>query len=337
MVKPTANPFDFENLSSETELGRNDSRSETRGDVTPLYGVGDSNPGYEHHAPRRKLLWTRPLLLLLPLAVSIVPLGLLLAFAGKLSKALAYNACGPSGEFVLPFTSSVWASNGLFDITIAFSGPQRQDCPPGSDTTLGCDGYTFTQVKLIDISWDVLIGRGGQAVAVYFAYRLFTDAVRMLMANGEVGYDLFSAMAFESGSFSSLWPLLRHAVGFTPIPRTRHATIVYWAIGLATAYIVAMPTLISAITGYTSHYSPFINMGSQANVIMSQTDGLKFCHDTLYPVWGRLQSNYAVDSYDPEREQSFPIAYDHPPYYTMAGPEWVECELSGCCCFIILD
>jgi hypothetical protein len=46
-------------------------------------------------------------------------------------------------------------------------------------------------VKVIDIAWDLLIGRGVQAAVALVAYNLFGAVIKMLMASGEVGYDMF--------------------------------------------------------------------------------------------------------------------------------------------------
>ena len=177
----------------------------------------------------------RHILYSLLLLAAIAPIAILLAYSSTLSRLLSYNGCTTNGGFTLPFTTGVWDTKRLFTITIAFAGPFHATCVYDSTSSqaLTCNGYSFTQVKVIDIAWDIVIGRGGQALLIVVAYRLFSRVIKMLMTQGEVGYDTFVAVAFNSGSASSFITLLRHAVGMTLLPRTRHAVFAYWIMALA--------------------------------------------------------------------------------------------------------
>lgn len=267
------------------------------------------------------------LVYVLPLIASAAPLCLLLGFSGKLSRQLQEKACSPNGDFVLPFTTSIWDAEYFFSITVPFSGPGTSGCTVsyGETYTLSCAAsYSFSRVKVIDIAFDVLVGRGGQAVTIVLAYHVFGGVLRTLMVDGEVGYGLFSAVAFDSGGFGSLPVLLRHALGWTPVPRTSHAVIVYWAMTLTTVWIIAMPTLISAMTGYTARFAPFVDLGlSDFNGTFTWTNSaLTDCMDSFAPVWGQLEQNDAATDFIPLAGY-WPIV-DDPKQNTIAGPEWVE-------------
>lgn len=270
----------------------------------------------------------------LPLLASLAPIAVLAALSPHFSRRLGYNACSPTGEFLLPYTSSIWDPSNFFTITLPFTAPAGNTCTfsNGETAEIACGGYTFTQVKVIDLAWDVLVGRGGQVVLVAWAYRVFGDVLRTLMARGEVGYDLFSAVAFHSGGISSIGTLLRHAVGKTPIPRTRHAVRVYWAIAAATGYIVAMPTLFSAMTGYTSTYVPFVNMNIDFDSNLTLSGSLIDCGNSFAPVWGKLASDERL-GYGYTTTGYFPIVYDHPDYGAYAtDPGWIDCKSAAPLC-----
>lgn len=270
----------------------------------------------------------RWVLYIVPLLVCVAPIAILAGLSPRFSRELGYNACSSTGEFILPYTSSIWDPSNFFTITLPFTKGEGDTCTFGNGETadLACGGYSFTQVKVIDLAWDVLVGRGGQLVIVAFAYGIFGDAVRALMDREEVGYDLFAAVAFHSGGISSIGTLLAHAVGNTPIPRTRHAVRVYWVMAAATTYIVAMPTLFSAMTGYTSTYAPFVNINLDFNSNFTLSGSLIDCQNSFAPVWGKL-GNQDELGWGYTTSGFWPIVYDHPPYaaYT-ADPGWIDCE-----------
>lgn len=153
---------------------------------------------------------------------------------------------------------------------------------------------------------DVLVGRGFQAVLIIVAYSIFGRVVKVLMARGEVGYDLFSAIAFESGSAMSFVTIVRHAAGWTPIPRTRRAMVLYSAMAAATFYIIIISSLIAAMTGYTSYYEPTLQMSAdQAH----PNGGSIECGGAIYSVWGRVENPYYAQ-YPKYNDPFLPILYD---------------------------
>jgi hypothetical protein len=171
---------------------------------------------------------------------------------------------------------------------------------------------------VIDIAWDILVGRGGQALLILLAYQTFGRVVKVLMQHGEVGYDLFSSIAFDSGSATSLVAIVRHAFGFTPIPRTRRAALIYGAMGAATLYIVVIPSLLAAMTGYTSYYAPTIETGVAFGV---PETGNRDCFGAILPLWGMMQ-NITVGEYNAltwTLPKPYPVAYSY-------DQDWIDCE-----------
>lgn len=326
------NTSTFELLPSSLDVGQREQ------DVDGRHHPADGRSGTKE--PTEYSISTiKKLSYFIPLAASIAPIAFLIGYSPVLSHQLAKNACTPSGVFTLPFTSSIWDVSRFFELTIAFSSPRNPyscQVSSGQSSTLLCGGYTFTQVKIIDIAWDVLLGRGGQAVLVVLAYRLFSRVLSMLMEQGEVGYDAFSAVAFNSGSLGCLLTLIRHTVGWTPIPRTRHAVFAYCGMALATLYVVAFPTLVSAMTGYTSRYAPFLNHFEIHNEQVRVRSGLEDCDGIFTPAWGRIQHNFAT-AFEHATSGAFPIVDDGSiltDYYAGSGyypgSAWVDCMYGSC-------
>ena len=239
----------------------------------------------------RPSLAIHKLLPYVPLGVSLAPLALIIGFAGKLSHTLAKTACTPGGEFVVPLTSNIWDARAFFEITMPFVGRASDSCSySGSDPfeNRDCIGYSFTGVKVIDLAWDVLVGRGGQALLVVFAYMLFSRVIVALMERGNVSYEVFATVAFQTGTCAAVWRMFWQVVRSTPVPRTRRAYWCYLLMLLTTSYIVAYPSLVSAMSGYTTRFRPFIRRGDPHR----NTGVLVDCHETFLPVWGRLGMSY---------------------------------------------
>lgn len=264
---------------------------------------------------------------LLPLLISIVPLALLLGFSRQFAKSLWKSACTPGGEFVIPFNSSVWDGNSFFEITVPFTGPEVHNCG-GSMLdpfrTNDCRGYTFTEAKVIDLAWDVLVGRGGQALLVVVGYRVFSHVIMALMEQGEVGYDAFAAVAFGNAGLSSLVPLFQQAVGFTPLIRASRATWCYTGIILATTYIVSVPSLVSAVTGYTTIFTPYLRLG----YLQGSNGTLINCYPGFVPVWGRM----GIPDFKPNNGQNYGISQLVGTNTSIVSIEngdiWIDCEYS---------
>ena len=277
----------------------------------------------------------------IPLLASIIPVALLIALAPTLSARLGHSGCTPSGDFVIPYSQSVWNIKHFFTITITFipegwgvcSGGGARSLSAGQQTgseRLNCKGYSFTHAKMIDVAWDVLMGRGGQIVLITFAYRLFSRVIKMLMQHGEVGYDIFGAIAFNSGTLYSVLVVIRQLVG-AGIPRTPHASLAYAGMAGATLYIIAMPSLFAAMTGYTSHFAPFLDYTDLTNSSL----GLVDCFGVILPVWGRVQPLTSVteslasfNTYEVWDSDTTPYEYiiseGFPILTSTGGPTWIE-------------
>ena len=82
-------------------------------DVTTQKEAG-ANRGYGRRKWRPAMLWrSRPaqyFFFAVPLLLAIVPIILLAAFSSTLSHRLGSNGCTPSGEFVIPYTTSIVSS-----------------------------------------------------------------------------------------------------------------------------------------------------------------------------------------------------------------------------------
>lgn len=186
----------------------------------------------------------------------ILPIAALAAFAPRLSTYLGSLACLPDGEFILPGAASIWDRGLFFTVTVTFGRTSS---------------WSYTHVRIIDLIWDIGVGRGGQLVLVWVAYRVFHKSLTMLMEREPISFGAYSSVAFQAGSLRSVLSILS-ALGSGTLTPSRKAMKLYALMALTTAYIVAMPSLFSAMTGYAAVYTP--------SLLMQPNDqGIQNCQD----------------------------------------------------------
>lgn len=105
---------------------------------------------------------------------------------------------------------------------------------------------SFATAKFIDVVWDLVIGQGGRLLLAWISYGIFMDGLTRLMETSAVSHQLYVSIVFETSSLVSTWRSLK-AVSTGHGWRGR--AFLAW-FGLATLYILAYPTLMSAATGY---------------------------------------------------------------------------------------
>ncbi|TRX93468.1 hypothetical protein FHL15_005743 [Xylaria flabelliformis] len=177
---------------------------------------------------------------------------LILWFAGLFTilKILAFlsppsAACRPDGTFSAFAGYSFWDSSGFFQITLAFGN------------------LSFTEVKVIDITWDVVVGRIGQGILAFFSWRMFADYATVSMETEPMTYKAFTTLFMESGpSLTSTYQLLRDFVVYR---RLRSKASTAWVI-LSMLFVLVWPTFVAAMSGYTPKSGPYIQDFSESLV-----------------------------------------------------------------------
>jgi hypothetical protein len=149
-----------------------------------------------------------------------------------------FHNCNANGTFTpnpSP-TFSLWDGSGLFQITLKWGH------------------MTFSQAKALDVVWDILIGRGGQAILLYVAFKVFTMTLSRTMETEPVSYGTFESMAFTSPTFVSPFILIRD---FATNKGLRARVAVAWTI-IASFYVLAFPSLNDTMSGYSTNMEAFL-------------------------------------------------------------------------------
>jgi hypothetical protein len=125
----------------------------------------------------------------------------------------------------------------------------------GLAITLGFGEFSFTLAKSIDILWDLVIGRGSQVLAGVLIYFIFRGPVVQMMERSTVPYEKVLKMEYHPTGLSAFFTYCKdvHRRG-----RSKWQWFTVFMMALSAAYVLIMPTLVSAMTGYQPLDKPLL-------------------------------------------------------------------------------
>jgi hypothetical protein len=178
----------------------------------------------------------------LPLA--LLPVVLLAAVAESASQSyLVGRDCYPNGMWK-EATGATWR---IMDSSYFFT------------PNLSFGAMSFTQVKVIDIAWDLLIGRGGQMLLAWVNYRVFNEWLLYHMEIHRTSYKMSTSVAFQTTSLGTLGVLGKEWLAFGERSWKRFFRwLAMLCMVIGTLYVLAFPTLMAAMTGYITTYEPYV-------------------------------------------------------------------------------
>ena len=224
------------------------------------------------------------------LLIGTIPIILLAIYAPRLAAQLSSSACLPNGNFIIPGTASIWDPNYIFTITIAVGGE-----------------HSYTYVKVIDVLWDVLLGRGGQLLLVWIAYRTFHKSIMYIMQTTPVPFCTYGVVAFNAGGLHSIMRYIS-ALGSSQTRKSGKAVRIYIMMALCTLYVVAMPTLFSAMTGYAVISSPSVELVNGYGRVGASPDycttvgncTILPCMGGFVPIWAKVWDSARYGGQEPD-------------------------------------
>ena len=105
---------------------------------------------------------------------------------------------------------------------------------------------SFAKVKILDMIWNWVAGRGVQFALAYLTYHVFTAALMRTAEITHVSYGLFTSLSFYSARPGCLWDIGK---GLLTIPGLRINFIMIWLL-FSTIYLAAFPSLLDVMSGY---------------------------------------------------------------------------------------
>ncbi|KAK2025729.1 hypothetical protein LX32DRAFT_675167 [Colletotrichum zoysiae] len=168
----------------------------------------------------------------------IAALVYLLYYIGIASNGWGSGACQPDGSFdVFQNDYNLWSVSGFFQITLAWGR------------------FSFADAKAIDVAWDVVFGRGGQALLASISWGVFADYTTISMQARPVTYQTFQTIFLQDqpGVYSTFY-LARDFVRSRGLQsRAMMVIMVFVAV-----FVLLFPTLGSAMTGYSANNDAYI-------------------------------------------------------------------------------
>jgi hypothetical protein len=141
----------------------------------------------------------KPLLMIFLLPFAMSPIVILARLAEQTSQNYLRNRdCYPNGLWKeqLGATWRIMDSSYFFKPNLSFGS------------------MTFTQVKVIDIAWDLLVGRGGQLLLAWVNYRVFNEWLYFHMELHKTSYKMYTTIAFSTTSLAALGVLGKEFLAF---------------------------------------------------------------------------------------------------------------------------
>lgn len=223
------------------------------------------DPGKDTATPRRdiKAITTTIVTIvgpLLPLVALLTGIVIVFTQSGAASIPHSPNLCDPNGK-VRADWSTIWNTK----YTLAVS--------------LGYGRLSYSVAKVVDIIWDLVVGRGCQALAAIIVYYVFRNALCTPMRHAPARLDTALTMQYDTTSLLALWYYWKN-ISHGPSQKRKAVGQLFVAVTLAatTIYVLSLPTWLSAMTAY----QPIMHQYFSFQDILVPLDQLRTCDYVVY-------------------------------------------------------
>jgi hypothetical protein len=115
-----------------------------------------------------------------------------------------------------------------------------------SVNSIVAQGLTYSGVRGIDISWNLVVGQGGRALLGWISYIVFSDALSRSLETLPGTYEFYSSVSFNTTAISSA---LVYAKSFCKFKGLKRSWLLGW-IFISTVGILLWPSIVGASAGY---------------------------------------------------------------------------------------
>lgn len=191
------------------------------------------------------------------------------------------TTCGSSSGYHY-FSDGHEMSNDIYGI---LSTPKNSTTSSGFQSMFTIDRtfgvHPFWKAKLIDTMWDLFVARGMQFIAGWVSYRALSSTMLHALETSPVPYDTFIGIGLNGPSIVGAYSVLKGLGRF----RKRRFALLFADASLSMTYVIALPTLLTASSGYISTsaaYAEAPNTGGQLIRIWDFTESLVVFQDPSY-------------------------------------------------------
>ncbi|QPC69020.1 hypothetical protein HYE67_011251 [Fusarium culmorum] len=205
----------------------------------------DIKPAAPFYRFRNHQLWWRFIV-----CIWMVSLSVLLLFLSFMMNPKGTSPCRGDRDFFIDidsddnyisYVNNWWDFSGLFEVT------------------LGWGTLDFTTAKLMDVAWDLVVGRGGQAIMSLIAWRVFTEYLEVSIATRPATYTTVWLLRFHQDT--SVMSSLRLFMQF--FRRGLASKTATWMMATTLSFILAFPTIAGSMTGYTTFNNAYIGSSDE--------------------------------------------------------------------------
>ncbi|KAK4175469.1 hypothetical protein QBC36DRAFT_189827 [Triangularia setosa] len=242
----------------------------------------------QHHARLENLEWVQiAFWILVGIWFAMLPtMSIALGVWGALP--VLGSACKPDGTFS-PFSDDYtwWSRPSFFDIT------------------LKAKPMSFAEVKVIDLAWDLIIGRAGQALLAWVSWKAFTSYVAVMIQKRPTTYAAYyTTFIKQETSLATIYRL----IGELGPRNILDSKVVMVFVVFTLNFILAFPTMASAMTGYSASTEAFVqNTNNKDYIKYSSFELLEYViHDgDRIGLWKDYHMSYRAPEAIDVREYGF--------------------------------
>jgi len=200
----------------------------------------------EHKISTISLIWKPAVLILIPLALTLVSIYLGFSWTWYFEVILhtldfVYTGFHHNGD---SDHNSSWLClpDGIAVTREEFGSHSIWDTSQFLDINLGFGWFEFGVAKGIDIGWDLIVGRGGQLILALLSYRVSSAVLLHSMETCTASFHTYIAIGFDRGPLFSIQASLRDLWS----GRTQGKGALFMII-FASLYLLAFPTFVSGL------------------------------------------------------------------------------------------
>ncbi|KAF2684794.1 hypothetical protein K458DRAFT_431090 [Lentithecium fluviatile CBS 122367] len=121
----------------------------------------------------------------------------------------------------------------------------------------------FSLAKTIDVAWDLFVGRGAQLIVAWTSYVIFSTAVLRVIERHPTSYRNFLHITLDGPSLLSIWTLLKDLFR----TQSRWTGVLFFYMIVSILYVLCLPVILSAMTGYDSTTISWVNVEDRDRII----------------------------------------------------------------------